>query len=77
MKNPPQDLLDIMDELPQSVLDEIHLKLMLCSFLEYLKLGPKQPTYKAFEGQMNKLFHIHEELLRDAYKRHVKEKKDS
>ena len=46
MKIPPQDVLTIIDEIPKSFLDEVQLRMVLWSGLEFIKMGPKQPSSK-------------------------------
>jgi hypothetical protein len=70
MKIPPQDVLRIMDELPQSLLDEVQMTMVMWSGLEFIKMGPKQPSEKAFSQFMDRSHDKFVALLRDAKRRH-------
>ena len=46
MKNPPQDVLDIMNELPKSILDQIDTSMINWSGLELIRFMNEYPNEK-------------------------------
>lgn len=70
MKKTPQDVLRIMEELPQSLLDEIQMTMVIWSGLEFIKMGPGQPSDEKLTALMDRSHDKFVELLRDAKRRH-------
>ena len=68
-KNPPRDVLKIMDEIPKSFLDEIQINMVIWSGLEFVKM-PKQPSGKTLSKLMDRSHDNFVALLRDAKRRH-------
>ena len=70
MKTPTQDVLNIMEELPQALLDEIQLTMVIWSGLEFIKMGPQQPSNKKLAEFSDRSHDKFVALLRDAKRRH-------
>ena len=62
----PHDAERLMDELPQDVLNEIQLELVIFSGLSLIEMGPAEPSKKQFKKHMRRSMKKHIELLRAA-----------
>ena len=64
MKTLPPDVETLMEELPQEVIDEIQLKLVVFSSLDAMRMGPKQPTPTELFAMLDRTGHEQVRLLR-------------
>ena len=62
----PHDAERLMDELPQDVLNEIQLKLVIFSGLSLIEMGPSEPSKKQIKKHMKRSMNEHIKLLRAA-----------
>ena len=62
----PHDAERLMDELPQDVLNEIQLELVIFSSLSYIDMGPLEPSEKQIKKHMKRSMQKQIELLRKA-----------
>ena len=62
----PHDVERLIDELPQNVLNEIELELIIFSGLSLIEMGPAEPSKKQFKKHMRRSMKKHIELLRAA-----------
>ena len=62
----PHDAERLMDELPQDVLNEIQLELVIFSSLSYIDMGPLEPSEKQIKKHMKRSMSEHIKLLRAA-----------
>ena len=62
----PHDAESLMDELPQAIIDEIQLELIIFSGLSLIEMGPAEPSKKQFTKHMRRSMKKHIELLRAA-----------
>tara|TARA_B100000780_G_scaffold132626_1_gene93010 strand:+ start:51 stop:278 length:228 start_codon:yes stop_codon:yes gene_type:complete len=62
----PHDAERLMDELPQDVLNEIQLELVIFSSLSYIDMGPSEPSKKQIKKHMKRTMQKQIELLRKA-----------
>ena len=62
----PHDAERLMDELPQDVLNEIQLELVIFSGLFYIDMGPSEPSEKQLKKHMQQTMNKHIGLLREA-----------
>ena len=62
----PHDAERLMDELPQAILDEIQLELIIFSGLSLIEMGPSEPSKKQIKKHMNRSMKEHIKLLRAA-----------
>lgn len=76
LKIPPGDVLRIMDEIPKSFLYEVQLRMVLWSGLEFIKMGPKQPSNKKLAEFSDRSHDKFVALLRDAKRRHYQDTGD-
>ena len=60
----PHDAERLMDELPQDVLNEIQLKLVIFSGLSLIEMGPSEPSKKQIKKHMKRSMNEHIKLLR-------------
>tara|TARA_R110002072_G_scaffold298576_1_gene472727 strand:- start:606 stop:836 length:231 start_codon:yes stop_codon:yes gene_type:complete len=56
----------LMDELPQDVLNEIQLALVIFSGLSLIEMGPSEPSKKQIKKHMKRSMNEHIKLLRAA-----------
>ena len=66
MTDIPRDAERLMNELPQDVLNEIHLEMILWSGHQFTQMGPNQPTEAQLGSFTNRSMDKHLELLRQA-----------
>tara|TARA_B110000503_G_C6761346_1_gene255565 strand:- start:130 stop:360 length:231 start_codon:yes stop_codon:yes gene_type:complete len=50
----PHDAESLMDELPQAILDEIQLELIIFSGLSLIEMGPSEPSKKQIKKHMKR-----------------------
>ena len=62
----PHDAERLMDELPQDVLNEIQLELVIFSGLSLIEMGPSEPSKKQIKKHMKRTMQKQIELLRKA-----------
>ena len=62
----PHDAERLMDELPQDVLNEIQLELVIFSGLSLIEMGPSEPSKKQIKKHMKRSMKEHIKLLRAA-----------
>jgi hypothetical protein len=62
----PHDAERLMDELPQDVLNEIQLELVIFSGLYLIEMGPSEPSKKQIKKHMKRTMQKQIELLRKA-----------
>ena len=62
----PHDAERLMDELPQAILDEIQLELIIFSGLSLIEMGPSEPSKKQIKKHMKRSMNEHIKLLRAA-----------
>jgi len=62
----PHDAERLMDELPQDVLNEIQLELVIFSGLSLIEMGPSEPSKKQIKKHMKRSMNEHIKLLRAA-----------
>jgi hypothetical protein len=62
----PHDAERLMDELPQAILDEIQLELIIFSGLSLIEMGPSEPSKKQIKKHMKRSMKEHIKLLRAA-----------
>jgi hypothetical protein len=62
----PHDAERLMDELPQDVLNEIQLELVIFSGLSLIEMGPSEPSEKEIKKHMKRSMNEHIKLLRAA-----------
>tara|TARA_B100000767_G_scaffold168154_1_gene157484 strand:+ start:318 stop:545 length:228 start_codon:yes stop_codon:yes gene_type:complete len=62
----PHDAERLMDELPQDVLNEIQLELVIFSGLSPIEMGPSEPSKKQIKKHMKRTMQKQIELLRKA-----------
>ena len=62
----PHDAERLIDELPQNVLNEIELELIIFSGLSLIEMGPAEPSKKQIKKHMKRSIRKHIELLRAA-----------
>jgi len=62
----PDDAERLMNELPQAVLDEIQLEMILWSGIAMIEMGSREPTKKQLKRHMKHSMDRHIELLRKA-----------
>ena len=62
----PYDAERLMDELPQDVLNEIQLELVIFSGLSLIEMGPSEPSKKQIKKHMKRSMNEHIKLLRAA-----------
>jgi hypothetical protein len=60
----PHDAERLMDELPQDVLNEIQLELVIFSGLSLIEMGPSEPSKKQIKKHMKRSMNEHIKLLR-------------
>jgi hypothetical protein len=56
----------LMDELPQSVLNEIELEMIIFSGVSLIEIGPSEPSKKQIKKHMKRSMKKYIELLRAA-----------
>ena len=59
----PHDAERLMDELPQDVLNEIQLELVIFSGLSLIEMGPSEPSKKQIKKHMKRSMNEHIKLL--------------
>ena len=62
----PHDAERLMDELPQDVLNEIQLELVIFAGLSLIEMGPSEPSKKQLKKHMKRSMNEHIKLLRAA-----------
>ena len=62
----PHDAERLIDELPQNVLNEIELELIIFSGLSLIEMGPAEPSKKQIKKHMKRSIKEHIKLLRAA-----------
>ena len=62
----PHDAERLMDELPQDVLNEIQLEMVIFSGLSLIEMGPSEPSKKQIKKHMKRSMNEHIKLLRAA-----------
>ena len=62
----PHDAERLMDELPQDVLNEIQLELVIFSGLSLIEMGPSEPSEEQIKKHMKRTMQKQIELLRKA-----------
>ena len=62
----PHDAERLMDELPQDVLNEIQLEMVIFSGLSLIEMGPSEPSKKQIKKHMKRSMNKHIRLLREA-----------
>ncbi|MDB4109416.1 hypothetical protein N9558_03280 [Porticoccaceae bacterium] len=62
----PHDAERLIDELPQNVLNEIELELIIFSGLSLIEIGPSEPSKKQIKKHMKRSMKEHIKLLRAA-----------
>ena len=62
----PHDAERLMDELPQDVLNEIQLELVIFSGLSLIEMRPSEPSKKQIKKHMKRSMNEHIKLLRAA-----------
>ena len=62
----PHDAERLMDELPQDVLNEIQLEMVIFSGLSLIEMGPWEPSKKQIKKHMKRSMKEHIKLLRAA-----------
>ena len=62
----PHDAERLMEELPQDVLNEIQLELVIFSGLSLIEMGPSEPSKKQIKKHMKRSMNEHIKLLRAA-----------
>ena len=62
----PHDAESLMDELPQAILDEIQLEMVIFSGLSLIEMGPSEPSKKQIKKHMKRTMQKQIELLRKA-----------
>lgn len=62
----PHDAERLMDELPQDVLNEIQLELVIFAGLSLIEMGPSEPSKKQIKKHMKRTMQKQIELLRKA-----------
>lgn len=62
----PHDAERLMDELPQDVLNEIQLEMVIFSGLSLIEMGPSEPSKKQIKKHMKRSMKEHIKLLRAA-----------
>ena len=60
----PHDAERLMDELPQDVLNEIQLELVIFAGLSLIEMGPSEPSKKQIKKHMKRSMNEHIKLLR-------------
>jgi len=62
----PHDAKRLIDELPQNVLNEIELELIIFSGLSLIEMGPSEPSKKQIKKHLKRSMKEHIKLLRAA-----------
>ena len=62
----PHDADRLMNELPQAILDEIQLEMVIFSGLSLIEMGPSEPSKKQIKKHMKRSMKEHIKLLRAA-----------
>jgi len=62
----PHDAERLMNELPQDVLNEIQLEMVIFSGLSLIEMGPSEPSKKQIKKHMKRSMKEHIKLLREA-----------
>lgn len=62
----PHDAERLIDELPQNVLNEIELELIIFSGLSLIEMGPSEPSKKQIKKHLKRSMKEHIKLLRAA-----------
>lgn len=62
----PHDAERLMDELPQDVLNEIQLEMVIFSGLSLIEMGPSEPSKKQIKKYLKRSMKEHIKLLRAA-----------
>ena len=62
----PHDAERLMNELPQDVLNEIQLEMVIFSGLSLSEMGPSEPSKKQIKKHMKRSMNEHIKLLRAA-----------
>jgi len=62
----PHDAERLIDELPQNVLNEIELELIIFSGLSLIEMGPSEPSKKQIKKHMKRSMKEHIKLLHAA-----------
>ena len=62
----PHDAESLMDELPQDVLDQIQLELLISSGLSIIEMGQSSLSKKQLKKHMKRTMREHIRLLREA-----------
>jgi hypothetical protein len=62
----PHDAERLMNELPQDVLNEIQLEMVIFSGLSLIEMGPSEPSKKQIKKHMKRSMNKHIRLLREA-----------
>jgi len=62
----PHDAERLMNELPQDVLNEIQLEMVIFSGLSLIEMGPSEPSKKQIKKHMKRSMNEHIKLLRAA-----------
>ena len=62
----PHDAERLMDELPQDVLNEIQLEMVIFSGLSLIEMGPSEPSKKQIKKHMKRSMKERIKLLRAA-----------
>jgi len=62
----PHDAERLMNELPQDVLNEIQLEMVIFSGLSLIEMGPSEPSKKQIKKHMKRSMKEHIKLLRAA-----------
>ena len=62
----PHDVDHLTQMLPKNVLDAIELEMIMWSGLEFIKMGPHEPTESQLRGFTNRSMDKHLQLLRQA-----------
>ena len=62
----PHDAERLMNELPQDVLNEIQLEMVIFSGLSLIEMGPSEPSKKQIKKHLKRSMKEHIKLLRAA-----------
>ena len=62
----PHDAERLIDELPQNILNEIELELIIFSGRSLIEMGPSEPSKKQIKKHMKRSMNEHIKLLRAA-----------
>ena len=62
----PHDAERLIDELPQNILNEIELELIIFSGRSLIEMGPSEPSKKQIKKHMKRSMKEHIKLLRAA-----------